>query len=109
MTMRLGTIVLACMLAAVVPARAQSPAASSPATSATERARIKEIVREVLKENPELLLDAIQALETRERDEANAKTSQVIAAHRDQLERDARDPVGGNPKGDVTVVAFLDY
>jgi protein-disulfide isomerase len=107
MTMRsiFAGVVTACLLA-LAPAHAQTAA---PAATAAERARLKEIVREILKENPELVLDAIQALEARERDEASAKTSRAIAERRDQLEHDARDPVGGNPKGDVTLVAFLDY
>ncbi|MBI3512888.1 MAG: DsbA family protein [Proteobacteria bacterium] len=107
--MRLGLIMLACAgaLAATIPAvRAQT--AADP-TAAAERARIKEIVREVLKENPDLVLDAIQSLETREREEAATKAARALTEYRGRLERDAGDPVGGNPKGDVTLVVFSDY
>ena len=107
MTMRLGLIITACLcaLAAVMPtARAQGVA-----DPAAERARIKEIVREILKENPELMLDAIQSLEAREREEAATKSARALTEYRSRLERDAADPVGGNAKGDVTLVAFLDY
>lgn len=88
-------------------ALAQTPAASPG--DAAERARLKEIVREVLKENPELVLDAIQALEAKEREEASAKSAQAVKQYRDRLEKDARDPIAGNAKGDVTVVLFSDY
>jgi protein-disulfide isomerase len=77
--------------------------------SDAERARIKDIVREVLRENPELVLDAIQALEAKEREEANQKSTQAMKQYRDRLEKDGRDPVAGNAKGDVTVVLFSDY
>jgi protein-disulfide isomerase len=101
--MRRTITVLASVLALALPAQAQAPG------DAAERARLKEIVREVLKENPELVLDAIQALEAREREEATAKSAQALSQQRDRLERDARDPVAGNPKGDVVVVLFSDY
>jgi protein-disulfide isomerase len=103
--MRRTITVLASVLALALPAQAQAPAPGD----AAERARLKEIVREVLKENPELVLDAIQALEAREREEATAKSAQALSQQRDRLERDARDPVAGNPKGDVVVVLFSDY
>jgi len=117
--MKLKAIIMACAFALVsAGAQAQQSGASgppqstpkaSPSADAAERARIKEIVREVLKENPELVLDAIQVLEARERDEANNKAAQVLGQHRDQLEHAAGDPIGGNPKGDVTLVEFFDY
>ena len=102
----------ACALAlATCAAQAQTPAPNPAARApeAAERARIKEIVREVLKENPDLVLDALQALEARERDEASAKSARALAQYRDQLERDSSDPVGGNAGGDVTLVEFFDY
>jgi protein-disulfide isomerase len=92
-----------------LPAAAQAPAPTTAKTDAAERARLKEIVREVLKENPELVLDAIQALEAKERDEATAKSAQALKQYRDRLEHDAGDPVAGNPKGDVSLVLFSDY
>src|SRR5437868_4952605 len=109
MTMRLGLIIAACLcaLAATIPATRAQSVADTAATA--ERARIKEIVREILKENPELMLDAIQSLEAREREEAATKSARVLGEQRSRLERDAGDPVGGNAKGDVTLVAFLDY
>jgi protein-disulfide isomerase len=74
-----------------------------------ERARVKELVREILKENPEMVLEALQTLEAREHDEANAKSAQAVAQYRDRIEHDAQDPVAGNPQGDVTLVEFFDF
>ncbi len=111
--MNLKAIVTAGALALTAfAASAQKPTekpAAPPASESPERARIKEIVREVLRENPELVLDALQALEARERDEASAKSAKMLTQYRDQLEHDAHDPVGGNAKGDVTLVQFFDY
>ncbi len=107
--MRIKTWIAAGALALIASAaQAQKPAAT-PAADGAERARIKEIVREILKENPELVLDALQELEAREREEANTKSAKALTQYRDRLERDAKDPIGGNPKGDVTLVEFFDY
>jgi protein-disulfide isomerase len=104
-----GAVALAMSLQTGAASAQASRPVDAPAREAAERARIKEIVREVLKENPDLLLDALQALEERERDEASAKSARALAQHRDELEHDAGDPVGGNPRGDVTLVEFFDY
>lgn len=105
--MRRMMIMVAGMLLLAAPALAQGTGASGDA--AAERARLKDMVREILRENPEIVLDAIQALEAKEREEANQKSTQALKQYRDQLERDGRDPVAGNAKGDVTVVLFSDY
>lgn len=109
MRVRQGMMVIAALFALALPAAAQAPAPAPTRGDAAERARIKELVREVLKENPELVLDAIQALEAKERDEASAKSAQALKQYRDKLERDTGDPVAGNPKGDVSLVLFSDY
>lgn len=71
--------------------------------------RVKELVAEALRENPELVLEALQALEQRQV-EAEAKAAlSALTAERSILERDSNAPVLGNPDGDVTLVEFFDY
>ncbi len=72
-------------------------------------ARVKELVAEALRENPELVLEALQALEQRQA-EAEAKAAlSALSEERSILERDSNAPILGNPDGDVTVVEFFDY
>lgn len=72
-------------------------------------ARVKELVAEALRDNPELILEALQALEQRQA-EAEAKAAlSALSAERNILERDSNAPVLGNPDGDVTIVEFFDY
>ncbi|MBA3909939.1 MAG: hypothetical protein C0524_08625 [Rhodobacter sp.] len=71
--------------------------------------RIKALVAEALRENPELILEALQALEARQAEAQEAAAAAVLANQRDMLERDPNAPVLGNPDGDVTVVEFFDY
>ncbi len=71
--------------------------------------RIKALVAQALRENPELILEAIQALEERQAEAQAAAATAALANERDTLERDPNAPVLGNPEGDITVVEFFDY
>lgn len=98
--MRVTSIVLAFTLA-VAPGLA-------PAQEITED-RIRELVAETLRANPELVLEALQTLEARQADAQAAAAAATLADERAALERDPNAPVVGNPGGDVTVVEFFDY
>jgi protein-disulfide isomerase len=66
-------------------------------------------VRAYILENPEVIAEAMQRLELRERAaQANAAKS-VLQARADEIFRDPESPVGGNPEGDITLVEFFDY
>ena len=71
--------------------------------------RIKELVLEAIRENPEIVLEAVQIIEQREQERQAAAAATVLSENRDILENDPNAPVLGNPDGDVTVVEFFDY
>jgi protein-disulfide isomerase len=72
-----------------------------------QRAEIVQIVREALKQDPSILRDAVTALQAEDGDRQQASSRAAIAAAKDTLV-DSADPIGGNPKGDVTIVEFFD-
>ncbi len=74
-----------------------------------QKQEIRKIVRDYLIRNPEVIVEALQ--EMRRRDEAakQAATKKALEQSRDALLRNAADPVGGNLKGNTTVVEFFDY
>jgi protein-disulfide isomerase len=74
-----------------------------------EKAEIERIIRDYLVEHPEVLVEAMQALERKEQEAANQQQTKALDANRDALENAATSPVGGNPQGDVTMVEFFDY
>ena len=71
--------------------------------------RVKELVLEAIRDNPGIVLEAIQMIEEREKTAKAFEGKQVLTSNRDALERDPNAPVFGNPEGDVTVVEFFDY
>lgn len=84
------------------------PLAASAQISITE-ARVRELVRETILANPEILMEAIAILEERAAQDRVTASADIIAAQRQLLERDSNAPVLANPDGDVTIVEFFDY
>lgn len=110
----LSFIACAIMLAAFTSS-AQAQSGSQPLTPQQAEA-VKKLVRETLRENPELILEAVEILREKqqaeaeaERKEAESHRKQAIVENRKQLLEDQAAPIAGNPKGDVTVVEFFDY
>jgi protein-disulfide isomerase len=68
----------------------------------TERGRIETVVRAYILDHPEILPEAMERLQDKE-------TAKIIAPQRAAFVTPFPGAEAGNPKGDVTVVAFLDY
>lgn len=99
---------LAALLALSVAGLADRPAVADT-FDRTQKAEIEKIVRQYLIANPDVLLEAMGALEARQQDEKEKKAKAALIANKDKIFDDPASPVGGNPKGDVTVVEFFDY
>lgn len=77
--------------------------------SDAERAAFRAEVRAFLMENPEIIIEAVNALEARQQAEQDAADGALVRSYLDDLQNDGYSWVGGNPEGDVTVVEFIDY
>jgi protein-disulfide isomerase len=82
-----------------------------PATSETpvELDEFEQRVREFLLNNPEVIMEALQVLQDRQRAAEAENLKRTIAERRDEILNDPAAPDGGNPTGDVTLVEFFDY
>ena len=74
-----------------------------------ERESFRAEVRTYLIENPEVLMEAIDALEARQAAEQAAADGNLVAENMAALHDTSTSWVGGNPEGDVTLVEFVDY
>lgn len=74
------------------------PAAAPP----SNRVAMEQVVRDYILAHPEIITEALQKAE------ANA-VGRMIETRRAELETPYAGAVGGNPKGDVTLVEFYDY
>ena len=96
------------VLLLTAPLQAEEPAAPAPFAAAEEEA-IREIVRDYILANPEIIMDSLQILRERQRLAEEQQAREAVVALRDSLVDDPDSPVVGNPDGDVTVVEFFDY
>lgn len=70
---------------------------------------IRQIVRDYLLEQPELLIEVQQALQAKRDAQAAAEAQQVIQLYHDEIFADPEAPVAGNPEGAIVLVEFFDY
>lgn len=74
-----------------------------------ERQLFREEVRSYLMENPQVIMDAVAALEAQQAEERAQADESLVAQYADEIFNDGYSWVGGNPDGDITLVEFLDY
>ena len=92
----------ACVLFLPAPSRAAE-------FSNDQKAEIGKIVKEYLLANPDVVKDAIEELDKREKvAEASARET-TLTKQADKLFNSPNQAVVGNPDGDVTLVEFFDY
>lgn len=105
---RVVGFVLGAMIAvATAPADAQSK--PTQPMSPADRKAIEDVIREFILKNPEIIVEAVRNLQDREKQESNQRLKVNLVAKRAELVNDPDTPVGGNSKGDVTIVEFFDY
>jgi len=99
----LGGIAVALLLVALLWT------APRPYDALADKARVSAAVSEALRSNPEMIVEALQSLQQRQGQMEQMRAREAVAANRMALERDGNSHVGGNPRGDVTLVEFYDY
>jgi protein-disulfide isomerase len=77
--------------------------------SPSQREAIEGIIRDYLMQNPDVLVQALRGAEDKLNREAEAKAEKALVERRSEVFDDPATPVGGNPRGDVTIVEFFDY
>ena len=66
-------------------------------------------VLEIIRNNPEIIMEAIKILQAREAQFKQEQVDQNIKTSKQWLKDDKNAPVLGNPNGEITIVEFFDY
>ncbi|MCH7550113.1 MAG: DsbA family protein [Proteobacteria bacterium] len=77
--------------------------------SPAEKRSFEDLIRDFILNNPEIIIKSIQSLQARDKRDAQARSKANLVKFRSELFNDPATPVGGNVKGDVTIVEFFDY
>jgi len=74
-----------------------------------QRQEVEALIKDYLLKNPEVLMEAQNALEAKMDKIQAERTAVAIRQNAAEIFRPATSPVVGNAKGDVTVIEFFDY
>lgn len=109
MPLRFGFVAaaLVCALAAA-GWRVAAAVAADPAPSA-QRQQIEQIIHDYIMAHPDVLVSSLRQAEDKSHKDDEVKSSKSVDDHKAEVFNDPATPVGGNPRGDVTVVEFFDY
>ena len=75
---------------------------SAPTVAPTDKAAIERIVHDYILAHPEIIPEAMTAMQTRD-------VAKLLKDNRAEIETPFPGAVAGNPHGDVTLVEFFDY
>lgn len=93
----------------VFPVSAQKKVKPPTSDAIAAKQAIEKIVREYLLENPEVLREAMQALQAKEEKAKSELIAKNLKTLKSEIYSDQDSPTVGNSKGDVSVVVFFDY
>jgi len=94
------------LAAATAPVVAQE---NNQGLNVQQKKDVEKVIGDYLRKNPEIIVEAIRLLQEKEKAEKNNRIQANLVAYEQQIKNDPTSPIGGNPKGDVTVVEFFDY
>ncbi len=103
-----GRVTRGLVLAAISTAALHGPARAADFT-ADQKTEIGKIVKDYLIANPEVIKDAIEELEKRQKVAENELREKALEKNADKIYKSPNQAVVGNPDGDVTLVEFFDY
>jgi protein-disulfide isomerase len=99
----------AALAAAPALGPALGPAHAQEALTPAQQEAVDARIRAYLLANPEIVVEALEALEARRREAQAQADVDLVAANAAALFQDGFSHVSGNPEGDVTIVEFSDY
>jgi len=109
-------VAIEAMVKDVLAATKPAPMASVPVDTAQnadlsddQQRQVEATIRNYLIANPEIIRDAVNALQRKEDEAARMAQASVITDNSEILFNSKREVVLGNPDGDVTLVEFFDY
>jgi protein-disulfide isomerase len=107
--MRIRPLFFALAALAVIGSATAMRVQAAESFSDAQKAELGEIIRDYLVKNPEVLQEAFEELDRKQKAAESDQQKKVLAAVGPKLNSAEDGIVVGNPKGDVTIVEFFDY
>ena len=77
--------------------------------SKAQKLQMEKMIRQYIMDNPEVILQSVQRHQAQREQADKGRAKAALLTNKEQLVADPASPVGGNVKGDVTIVEFFDY
>ena len=74
-----------------------------------QKQEVEQLIGEYIRENPTIIVEAIQNLQQRERQAREQQAAQNLSRFKSQLENDPSSPFVGKQDANATIVEFFDY
>ncbi len=103
-----GALFAAMALVTGPAVRAQAPA-PGPAFTEAQKNELRELVKDFLIKNPEVIQEAMVELERRQKENERLARLKITQDKSSPLYTARHNVAFGNPNGDVTIVEFFDY
>lgn len=100
---------LVSLLAVAAPLSSATAESAANAAEASLRRSIEQVVEAYIRNRPEVIEQALIALETQRQAAEKERIKAAIGEHRNELLNAATSLVSGHPAADVTLVEFFDY
>jgi protein-disulfide isomerase len=108
-TLRIAISIAATMLLAPLASAQTASPPAAPAFSADQQHAIENIIKDYLVSHPEVLQQAMDALDQRQKAAEADKARATIRDNKTAIFNSPHQVVLGNPQGTVTMVEFFDY
>lgn len=102
-------LIKATVLLAFLGMGAAASAQSASDAAGLTKEQVESIVRDYLRENPEVVIEAIDAYRAKQELAQEQQREQALAARRAEIFEDPMAPTNGVTDADVTLVEFFDY
>ena len=102
-------LIQATVLLAFLGMGAAASAQSASDAAGLTKEQVESIVRDYLRENPEVVIEAIDAYRAKQELAQEQQREQALAARRAEIFEDPMAPTNGVTDADVTLVEFFDY
>lgn len=109
LALALSAAAFAFSIGLIPPHKASEKNAASTQFTEAESQDIARIAHDYLLEHPEVIRDAVQALQAKEEAAKADLQTKAVTDFKDQILSDPGSPIAGNPAGDVVIVEFFDY
>ena len=103
------TVIQRLLLATAISAFATVVPVQAGSFDAAQKTEVENIIRTYLLEHPEILREMAEKLEANDKKNEEEQRSKMLVTYKDNVFKNAADPIVGNAKGDVTIVEFMDY